>query len=256
MRELKETYFSELMFSNQTSLNMSNFCDPETGICTPSSLQELSEIGTKPHEHPEIIYVGDPMCSWCWGISPALIELRDHFLPERVAFRVLMGGLRPGGGYPWNDKMKRFLRHHWEEVNKRSGQPFGYDLMELEEFNYDTEPSCRAVVAARSFVKEREMEFFEAVQRKFYVESQDPNKATFYSGICDHFGINYGDFLARFESGEVEAETMQEFQLNRAWGVQGYPTVLLLNNDKLSMIAHGFAEGFQMKEKVRQLLVA
>ncbi len=50
------------------------------------------------------------------------------------------------------DEMKNFLKGHWEHVTQASGQPFGYKLMEREDFNYDTEPSCRAVVAARPLV--------------------------------------------------------------------------------------------------------
>lgn len=233
---------------------MANFCDPETGICTPSSLKELTEIGSKSHSHQEIIYVGDPMCSWCWGISPTLIQLRDHFAQEKIAFRVLSGGLRPGGGDQWNDEMKNFLRHHWEEVSQRSGQPFGYGLFDLADFNYDTEPACRAVVAARPLVREKEMEFFEAVQRKFYVASQDPGKSSFYSGICDQFSVNFGEFLERFESEEVRIETHEEFQLNRQWGVKGYPTVLFLNDDQLYMIAHGFAALEEMTDRINEIL--
>lgn len=234
---------------------MPNYCDPETGICTPSSLQELNAIGSdKISDRQEIIYVGDPMCSWCWGISPALIQLRDHFVSDKIAFKVLVGGLRPGGGDPWNDDMKNFLRHHWEQVSTASGQPFGYALMDLDDFNYDTEPSCRAVVAARPLVKEREMEFFEAIQRKFYVDSQDPIDSSFYEGICKQFNINFEDFLARFNSEDVKRETMEEFQLNRKWGVSGYPTVILLNNDKLHMIAHGYASFEQMRDTVNHWL--
>ncbi len=228
---------------------MANYCDPVTGICTPSSLQELNTIGSNEiADRQEIIYVGDPMCSWCWGIAPSLIKLRDHFIPEKIAFRIVVGGLRPGGREPWNEDMKKFLRHHWEQVSSVSGQPFGYDLMELDDFNYDTEPSCRAVVVARSLVKEKEMEFFEAIQRKFYVESQDPNDVSFYQNICEAFDIDFNDFKARFESEEVKKETVAEFQLNRRWGVSGYPTIVLLHNDKLHMIAHGYASFERMQE--------
>lgn len=235
---------------------MNSYCDPETGICTPSSLQELTTIGTDPKgDKTEIIYVGDPMCSWCWGISPALIQLRDHYRKEQVAFRILVGGLRPGGGDPWDDQMKEFLKHHWDEVNQRSGQPFGFELFEKEEFNYDTEPSCRAVVAARPMVKERELEFFEAVQRKFYVESQDPNKASFYASICDEFDINYGDFTNRFESTEVIQETTDEFNLNRSWGVRGYPTVILLHQDQLYQLANGYSTFEEMHQRIESILI-
>jgi putative protein-disulfide isomerase len=237
-------------------LDMANNCDPQTGICTPSTTEELIAIGQNTRtDRQEIIYVGDPMCSWCWGISPALIQLRDHFVQEKIAFKVLVGGLRPGGGDPWDADMKEFLRHHWEQVYERSGQPFGYKLMELDDFNYDTEPSCRAVVAVRPLIKEKEMEFFEAIQRKFYVESQDPNKSSFYASICDQFEVNYGEFLARFESESVKHETTEEFNLNRRWGVRGYPSVLLLHNDQLYQIANGYATFEQMKMQIEELLL-
>ena len=230
---------------------MNPYCDPETGICPPSTFEDLQSIGQdKLTEKTEIIYIGDPMCSWCWGISPALIKLRDHYRDKEVGYRVVVGGLRPGGGDPWNDQMKDFLKEHWGHVTEMSGQPFGYKLMERDDFNYDTEPACRAVVAARPLVNEQEMEFFEEIQRKFYVESEDPGTNEFYQSICEKFGVDYQKFLERFESEEVRYETRNEFMLNRQWGVQGYPTIVLLHQDQLFMIAHGYATFEQMQAQV------
>ncbi|MEO1253472.1 MAG: hypothetical protein AAFY41_01120, partial [Bacteroidota bacterium] len=46
------------------NFTMNPFCDPETGICTPSSLEDLYSVGqNKLTEKTETIYVGDPMCS-------------------------------------------------------------------------------------------------------------------------------------------------------------------------------------------------
>ncbi len=30
----------------------------------------------------EFIYVGDPMCSWCWGFSPALEQMGTRYSIE------------------------------------------------------------------------------------------------------------------------------------------------------------------------------
>ncbi|MFT4678397.1 MAG: putative protein-disulfide isomerase [Flavobacteriales bacterium] len=68
---------------------------------------------------------------------------------------IAMGGLSPGGGDKWNSEFMGFLKHHWEEVNQRSGQPFGFDLFKLENFIYDTEPGCRAVVTIRAISPEK-----------------------------------------------------------------------------------------------------
>ena len=39
----------------------------------------------------KLIYVGDPMCSWCWGFAPEIESLADDYPIE-----VVVGGLRPG----------------------------------------------------------------------------------------------------------------------------------------------------------------
>ncbi len=29
--------------------------------------------------HPHLVYVADPMCSWCWGFSPVIDAIRERF---------------------------------------------------------------------------------------------------------------------------------------------------------------------------------
>jgi putative protein-disulfide isomerase len=226
------------------------YCDPVTGECTPSDLPK-EDVNQKINTDQEIIYVGDPMCSWCWGISNHLKELKTHFSDYK--FSIVVGGLRPGGGEAWDDQMKSFLKHHWEEVNKRSGQPFGYALFDREEFNYDTEPACRAVVTSRKWKGHQELEFFEAVSRKFYVENEDPNQAEFYRSICKQFDIPFEGFIKDFESDQLKYETNQDFQLNRQWGVRGYPTVVFKTGDQLYQVNNGYMEFDQMKSVIEKI---
>lgn len=195
------------------------------------------------------------MCSWCWGIAPALQEVRQHYDDRGIGFEIIAGGLRPGGGDPWDEQMKSFLRHHWAEVTARSGQPFGYDLFDRDEFNYDTEPACRAVVTAKGLLDEAgTLRFFEAVQRKFYVDNEDPSEVSFYESICKASGIDFGDFSARFHSDALREQTRQEFLLNRQWGVKGYPTLVLQFQEQLFLVTNGFATALVMKDRIDQLL--
>ncbi|MEQ8239191.1 MAG: DsbA family protein [Cyclobacteriaceae bacterium] len=199
-----------------------------------------------------IIYVGDPMCSWCYGISQELKLLKNHF--SNFEFNIVVGGLRPGGGEVWDEKLKSFLKHHWQEVHERSGQPFSYQLFDKENFNYDTEPSCRAVVASRPWTKENELAFFEAVSVNFYLKNENPNELSFYEPICNDFDIPFGDFIKSFESEETKYLTHQEFQLNRQWGVTGYPSVLFKYEKELFQINHGYSEFDQMKTIIEKIV--
>ncbi|MFK8163485.1 MAG: DsbA family protein [Lewinella sp.] len=228
-------------------------CDPLTGLCTPAPLGAAAEAKVEFRDDVEIIYVGDPMCSWCWGISPALNRLEKAAAANGIPYRIVLGGLRPGGGQTWDEEFKGFLSHHWDEVNKRSGQPFGDKLFERDNFNYDTEPSCRAVVAARSMNPAIESRFFELTQHGFYVLNEDPSEANFYAPICEKLGLDFDRFKTLFQSAEMKAATMADFQLNRGWGVTGYPTVVFRKGDQLMAIARGFAEFEQMWGAVNQL---
>ncbi len=228
-------------------------CD-DNGLCAPKELDQ--EQPAQPlRDDIRIIYIGDPMCSWCWGISNHLAEIRKQYKEQSIGFEIIVGGLRPGGGDPWDDDMKRFLMHHWKEVNARSGQPFGYQLFDREEFHYDTEPACRAVVTAKQFMdQEGVLRFFEAVQRKFYVDNEDPKEVTYYESICTELGIAFKDFEASFDTIETRQRTRSEFELNRQWGVRGYPTVVLQVDGKLYLVCNGYATAEVMGQRIDQLL--
>ena len=60
-----------------------------------------------------------------------------------------MGGLRPFNTQPTTAEFKEMLRGHWRHVATASGLPFSETVLERDDFIYDTEPACRAVVTAR-----------------------------------------------------------------------------------------------------------
>ncbi|MDH5423255.1 MAG: DsbA family protein, partial [Acidimicrobiia bacterium] len=96
----------------------------------------------------ELIYVADPMCSWCWGFAPSIEAIADHH--SDLPVRVVMGGLRPGAAAePLSDGMRSYLRQAWTAVGDRSGQPFDHSFLDRDGWTYDTERAAIAVVAMR-----------------------------------------------------------------------------------------------------------
>ena len=68
-----------------------------------------------------LVYVGDPMCSWCYGFGVPLQTLLQQ-LPG-VPLAVVLGGLRAYNKEVMHSTLIDTLHHHWEEVTKRSGKP-------------------------------------------------------------------------------------------------------------------------------------
>jgi len=187
-----------------------------------------------------VIYVGDPMCSWCWGIAPQLAEFEQYLNQHGIPLEIWVGGLRPGGGQPWDKQLKDFLRHHWQQVNEVSGQPFNYDLLQTEDFNYDTEPACRMVVAGRKWSGKENLKWFAQVQHSFYVKNLDLTRADQRLHVLEHWVADIDQFEEHFQSQEVRQTTQQEFAQTRAWGVNSYPTVVLQTPRELIGLAQGY----------------
>ena len=165
----------------------------------------------------------------------------------------MMGGLRAGGGDEWNTDFKNFLKHHWEEVAQRSGQPFGYTLFKKDSFNYDTEPACRAIVTVQNIAPEKALTFYELVQHTFYVKNKDPKEVSFYEAICKSLSIEFDQFSQKFSSPEMIAATQKDFIQSRNLGVSGFPSVIYRKKDQMQFIARGYSTFEQMKTSLESV---
>jgi len=210
-----------------------------------------SSIDTEPK--PKLIYVGDPMCSWCYGIAEELNATVAHY-GDQVELELIMGGLRAGGGQAWNKEFKDFLKHHWEDVGIRSGQPFKFDILERADFDYDTEPACRAVVAAMEIDSAIGLPFFKRVQIGFYLENEDPKDVEFYKSICSDLGVNYDEFASKFESTEMREETGMHFYRSQSLGVRSFPTIAIEHKGQVHLVASGYSTFDKMKDRIDRIL--
>lgn len=216
-------------------------CDPITGVCSIPEDNTATEAKLNPSKNTIIHYIGDPMCSWCWGISPELSRLVDFCEENGYSFQITVGGLRAGGGMEWNEEFKTFLRNEWQYINQSTGQPFGFTLLEAEHFDYDTEPPCRAVVTSQLISNDTKKlwNFFSRTQEKFYVKGEDPKQVAFYESICDEVGIDYQQFSALFDTQISRQATIEAFQRCRSWGVNAFPSLVLEHEGKLYELARG-----------------
>lgn len=200
----------------------------------------------------QLIYVGDPMCSWCYGIAEEL-ETTVAALGDQVDFSLVMGGLRA-----YNDQkmpeLSDFLKHHWEEVSQMSGQKFNYGILASKDFVYDTEPPCRAVVVARSIAPEKELEFFKLTQEAFYSLNANTSEVETYVKICKKLGMDAVQFAGRFRSETFKALVKKDFMQAGKLGVNSFPTIILVQGNKAEVIARGYATSEDMLAKIMGLL--
>jgi putative protein-disulfide isomerase len=172
------------------------------------------------------IYFSDPMCSWCWGFSPAVETLRRRY-GEVLPIRLVMGGLRPGTTEPMSEEAKRSLRGHWTEIAELTGQGFSDEAMAFPGFVYDTDPAARAVVLARRIGEDAALDYLARVQAAFYAEGRDVTDFEVLADIAAELGFDRRSFRAALAEEALKNETWRDYAISQRAGVTGFPTLIL-----------------------------
>lgn len=187
----------------------------------------------------EFIYIGDPMCSWCYGFSPVIQALyRKH--KNDVKMTLTVGGLHVGDNCIHDDRRAEFLREHWQEIGERSGQPFKLDILDKKGWLYDTETACRAVVAMRGLRPGAEFPYFAAIQSGFYAENRDSNADATYAEAALNFGVEAEEFLACYHDPATKEETLNDFRWSQSIGITGFPSVLVRDKEDYAALTLGY----------------
>jgi len=204
---------------------------------------------------PILWYFADPMCSWCWGFSPAIEVLRDEYR-DRMKIALVLGGLRPGVTEPMTPTVREEILHHWHAVHDRTGQPFRFEGALPEGFVYDTEPASRAVVAVGGIEPSLIFPLFKAIQSAFYAEGRDVTQAAVLTELASGLGVDAAEFLNAFDSDAARAKTQAHFRQARQAGVRGFPTLIVQQGEQLQPISNGCLPLETVREAIDRCLQA
>ncbi len=186
-----------------------------------------------------LIYIADPMCSWCWGFSPVLEQIR-HQYEDRVTFQLMLGGLRPGNTERFDESRRAYILQHWHAVHERTGQPFNFEFQMEPTFTYDTEPPSRAILVTRQLAPSKEFVFMKHVQESFYVQNADVTQLEVLEGLAVNLGLDGVQFRQRFQDPRTKQVVWREFDQARQLGVNGFPTLLIRQGENVSTLMHGY----------------
>jgi len=195
-------------------------------------------------DKPIIYYAHDPMCSWCWGFSPAWQLLKKsitHKYSSKLQVVELLGGLAPDSDEPMPDSMQRYLQETWAEIRKRiPGTEFNFDFWTECQPKRSTWPACRAVIAARrqgtnaAETAKIQDSMVEAIQKAYYTEARNPSNTATLVEIAEEIGIDKEQFSTDMQSQALRVLHQEEMVMVRKLGVQGFPSIVMV----IDQVAH------------------
>ena len=191
-----------------------------------------------------ILYVADPMCSWCWGFAPTLRALRE-VAPE-VPVEIVLGGLAADSDEPMEESMRGYVKQAWHDVSKCSGVNFNFDFWDLCQPRRSTYPACRAVLVARQHNLASPM--FDAIQQAYYLEARNPSDLDVLADVAQELGIPKPVFLESMQAPETQAALQVDFQTRRDLGAQSFPSLAVRHQGRLQLLHRGWCSPSAVQE--------
>ncbi|WP_336512214.1 DsbA family protein [Stutzerimonas stutzeri] len=186
-----------------------------------------------------LIYVMDPMCSWCWGFAPVLQALADQAGERHVPVELVVGGLRRERTIMDHAGRARTLSY-WQAVHAATGQSFNLAAGLPESLVYDTEPACRALVAARGLDEACVWPLSLLIQQAFYQQGLDVTQPSVLIQLAESAGLPRSQFAERYDAQATRAATDADFAWAENLGIAGFPTLLAEQEGQLALLTNGY----------------
>lgn len=186
-----------------------------------------------------LLYVMDPMCSWCWGFAPVLEALARQAAEAGVPLALVAGGLRRESA-ALAGPARETIFGHWRAVQAGTGQAFNFAEGLPEGLVYDTEPACRALVTARALDPALVWPLARRIHEALYLEGRDVGQVRVLLELAEAVGLPKQAFAEAFDSDAQRTATQADFAWAERLGIAGFPTLLAERNGMLSLLTNGY----------------
>ena len=191
---------------------------------------------TENEDSTALIYVHDPMCSWCWGFSPTLAKLMQN-IPENIQVVRILGGLAADSDEPMSIDMQEYLQQTWKSIEARiPGTQFNFNFWQENKPRRSTYPACRAVIAAREQGAEYDDLMTNAIQIAYYTNAKNPSDDSVLANIAQSIGLDANKFLISLQSESTHKALLDEIDFCRGLGIQGFPSLVVIKGSQARQI--------------------
>jgi len=188
-----------------------------------------------------LIYVHDPMCSWCWGFEPVKAKFFKN-LHSSITVKRFVGGLAPDLQDPMPQEMQNMLKATWHKIQQAiPGTVFNFDFWEDCSPRRSTYPSNRAVIAAREQGVEYDELMTLLIQKAYYTQAKNPSDESLLIELAKELSststFDSERFIEDIKSQKVESLFQEELHYTRQVGLNSFPSLAYQVGNNIYSIA-------------------
>lgn len=200
-----------------------------------------------------LIYVHDPMCSWCWGFEPVRKKLFDA-LDTSISIKRFVGGLAPDSSEPMPAQMQTMLKNTWQKIEQSiPGTTFNYNFWTQCQPRRSTYPSNRAVIAARLQSECFDTLMTYRIQQAYYSEAKNPSNDSVLIELAREIGLDVEKFTHDLNAKNVETLLEKELMYTRQLGLNSFPSVAFKVKNNVYSITLDYNNSKNMLAQINQI---
>ena len=197
-----------------------------------------------------LIYVHDPMCSWCWGFEPTRRVIFEA-VGEHMLTRRMVGGLAPDSNEPMPESMARMLQQTWHRIEQTiPGTRFNYAFWDECSPRRSTYPANRAVIAAREQGEQFDQLMTGRIQQAYYLQARNPSDNSTLIELATDIGLDSDRFADSLVSESTQRQLLEEIQAARAMGINSFPSLAVDRGGGLRHIELNYTDPAAMLSQI------
>lgn len=219
-------------------MNKNLSCDIETGVCGNEG--EIKAVfKNQKKEKIDFYYFTDPICVHCYLLEPVLNKF-IYIYKNHLNINMIMGGLLE----KWSDSdvheatKPKDLYYQWQEISKITNLPIDGRLW-LDDYIISSFPASQVYEYIKKVDRHRANLFLRQARIQTFAFNKNISKDEVLIKLVDDLGLD-GKKIVLEEIKNHGQELLDEgFYTARSFGVTGYPTIIMVNNNNDGIVLVG-----------------
>lgn len=190
----------------------------------------------------KLLYFFDPLCGWCYGFGGVLDSLLEKH--KEIELEVICGGMITGDlqgpigerGKYISDAIPRLV----EMTGATIGENYKKQMADGSFYCSSVKPSV-ILQWIKSNMPEKAYKAASLIQKKMFIEGENPEQDSFYLSICENLEIPYSEVIGASVSDEWLFKTKSEFRYCADLGITGYPALVAEKDNQLYLVSRGYS---------------
>ncbi|MCW8936169.1 MAG: DsbA family protein [Gammaproteobacteria bacterium] len=202
----------------------------------------------------KLLYIHDPMCSWCYGFKPVLETLHKE-LTGVIEIHYLLGGLASDNNQPMPVDMQNQIKQNWRTIEKTiPGIKFNYEFWTSCVARRSTYPACRAILAAAKQDINLQMDMLNLIQQAYYLEARNPSDYEVLYELSKQLNLDHNQFIIDIHSDVINNELMSQIQQCRSIGADSFPSLYLQKEDTYQPVVLDYNNADIILDHIKSLI--